>query len=251
MDPIAIEGTLARILYTNADTAWSVVRLTIPGEDEITAVGNLLGVREGEQLRLSGRWIDDKKYGRQFQVEAYLTVKPSTLKGIERYLGSGMVEGIGPAMAKRLVDHFGRDTLDVIEQHHQRLTEVEGIGPVRAKRIKEAWAEQAEVKEVMIFLQSHGVSPAYAVRILAALRQARAGSGPRESVPPGPRGLRHRLREGGPGGPEPGLRDGLAGAGRGGDAARALRDCRGGTLVRAPQRADSAGPPRSCRSTRC
>ena len=166
MDPSTLEGTLSRILYSNEETAWSVVRMALPGEtEEITAVGNLLGVREGEQLRLTGKWVDDRKYGRQFQVDAYLTVKPSTLKGIERYLASGMVEGIGPAMAKRLVEHFGAETLDVIEKHHERLTEVEGIGKVRAKRIKEAWAEQAEVKEVMIFLQSHGVSPAYAVRI--------------------------------------------------------------------------------------
>jgi exodeoxyribonuclease V alpha subunit len=166
MDPTTLEGTLARILFSNEETAWSVVRLAVAGEDEeVTAVGNLLGVREGEQLRLTGKWIDDRKYGRQFQVEAYLSVKPSTLKGIERYLASGMVEGIGPAMAKRLVDHFGQETLDVIEKHHERLTEVEGIGKVRAKRIREAWAEQSEVKEVMIFLQSHGVSPAYAVRI--------------------------------------------------------------------------------------
>lgn len=161
-----LEGALAQVVYKNEETAWSVVRMTLPeAGQEVTAVGNLLGVRVGEQLRLTGRWIDDRKYGRQFQVEAYITVKPSTLKGIEKYLASGMVEGIGPAMAKRLVQHFGQDTLDVIEKHHERLTEVEGIGPVRASRIRDAWAEQAEVKEVMIFLQSHGVSPAYAVRI--------------------------------------------------------------------------------------
>ena len=162
----SLEGRLDRILFQNEDTAWSVVRLEVPGIDNpVTAVGNLLGVREGELLRLSGQWVTDPKYGRQFRVEAYLAIKPTTLLGIEKYLASGLVEGIGPAMAKRLVKHFGQETIDVIESHHHRLTEVEGIGQVRAARIRAAWAEGREVKEVMIFLQSHGVSPAYASRI--------------------------------------------------------------------------------------
>jgi exodeoxyribonuclease V alpha subunit len=165
-DPTTIEGILERILYANDETAWSVVHVRVEGErDPVSATGNLLGVRVGERIRLSGTWEHNKKFGRQFKVDSYLTVRPTTKHGIEKYLASGLVEGIGPAMAERIVAHFGDKTLDVLEQTPQRLTEVEGIGPVRAARIDAAWAEQRAIKDVMIFLGEFGVTPAYAVRI--------------------------------------------------------------------------------------
>jgi exodeoxyribonuclease V alpha subunit len=133
--------------------------------DLVTAVGNLLGIQTGESLRLSGRWANDKKYGEQFKVESYLTVKPATLVGIEKYLGSGLVKGVGKVTAERLVKHFGLETLEVIDERPERLPEVEGIGPVRSERITTAWVEQRRIKDVMLFLQSHGVSTTYAVRI--------------------------------------------------------------------------------------
>jgi len=160
-----IEGVVERVVYSNEENAWSVVRLLIRGKGQATVVGNLLGVQPGESLRLTGRWVTDRKYGRQFQAESYLTVKPSTFVGIEKYLGSGLVRGIGATMARRLVKHFGLETLEVIDRAPGRLTEVEGIGPVRAERIREAWDEQREIKDVMIFLQSHGVSTAHAIKI--------------------------------------------------------------------------------------
>ena len=161
-----LEGTLERFVYSNEESAWSVVRLSVAGRPgTITAVGNLLGVQPGENLRLRGRWVQDRRYGEQFRVESYVTVKPATLTGIEKYLASGLVEGIGPVMAARLVKHFGLETLDVIEGEEDRLTEVEGIGPVRSEAIRKAWAEQREIKDVMIFLQSHGVSTTYAIKI--------------------------------------------------------------------------------------
>lgn len=162
----ALEGVLERIVYANDENAWTVAKLEIAGQREpVTAVGNLLGVQPGESLRLLGRWITDRRYGRQFRVESYLTVQPATLVGIERYLRSGLVRGIGEIMAKRLVGSFGLQTLEVIENEPQRLTEVEGIGPVRRDRIRKAWEEQRGIKEVMLFLQSHGVSTAHAIRI--------------------------------------------------------------------------------------
>jgi exodeoxyribonuclease V alpha subunit len=161
-----IEGVLERVVYANEETAWSVVRIQLADRrDPITALGSLLGVQIGENLRLSGKFVHDKKWGPQFQVKSYVTVKPSTLKGIERYLASGLVPGIGKEMAKRLVDHFGIETLDIIENDGHRLKEVDGIGPIRAKRILDAWGEQRDIKNVMVFLQSHGVSTAYAIRI--------------------------------------------------------------------------------------
>ncbi|HEX7180964.1 MAG TPA: ATP-dependent RecD-like DNA helicase [Thermoanaerobaculia bacterium] len=161
-----LEGVLERIVFSNEENAWSVVRLAVPGQrDLVTAVGNLLGVQPGESLRLTGAWISDPKYGRQFKVASYATVAPATLAGIEKYLGSGLIRGIGKALAARLVKSFGLATLDVIEGQPERLREVEGIGPHRSAAILRAWEEQREIKEVMVFLQSHGVSTHYAIKI--------------------------------------------------------------------------------------
>jgi exodeoxyribonuclease V alpha subunit len=164
--PEVLEGTLERVVYANEENAWSVVRLAVAGTREpVTAVGNLLGVQLGESLRLTGSWIEDPRHGRQFRVVSYATVVPATAKGIERYLGSGMIRGIGRVMARRLVAAFGVETLEVIENQPQRLRDVEGIGPKRSADIKRAWDEQHDIKEVMIFLQSHGVSTTYAIKI--------------------------------------------------------------------------------------
>jgi exodeoxyribonuclease V alpha subunit len=164
-----IEGVLDRIAFASEESAWSVVKLVMAGQhDVVTAVGNLLGVQPGESLRLSGQWTTDKKYGLQFRVDSYVTVKPATLVGIEKYLGSGLVPGVGKVMAERLVKHFGLQTLEVIDQRPDRLHEVEGIGPVRSERITKAWIEQRRIKDVMLFLQSHGVSTTYGVRIYKA-----------------------------------------------------------------------------------
>lgn len=164
--PTTLEGTLERVVFSNPENAWSVVRLAVPGGREpVTAVGNLLGVQAGETLRLSGEWIADPKWGRQFKVASYVTVAPATLGGIERYLGSGMIRGIGKELAKRLVLQFGLDTLHVIENEAERLAEVEGIGKKRRSDIQKAWKEQKGIKEVMVFLQSYGVSTGYAMKI--------------------------------------------------------------------------------------
>ena len=166
-----LEGVLERVTFSNEENGWSVVRLSVPGRRELaTAVGNLLGIQPGESLRLTGHWMTDRQYGEQFRVEAYHTVKPSTLAGIERYLSSGMVKGIGKVMAGRMVERFGLSTLEVIDEQPDRLLEVAGIGPVRSARIRGAWAEQRQIRTVMLFLQSHGVSPAYAVKIYKQYR---------------------------------------------------------------------------------
>jgi len=161
-----LEGVLERVVFANEENAWSVVRLTVAGRsEEVTAVGNLLGVQPGESLRLTGSWIQDPKYGRQFRVSSYATVAPATLAGIEKYLGSGLIRGIGKGLAARLVESFGLATLDVIEGQPERLREVAGIGPQRSTAILSAWSEQREIKEVMVFLQSHGVSTHHAIKI--------------------------------------------------------------------------------------
>ena len=161
-----LEGTLERIAFINEENAWSVVKIAVQGRPEpVTAVGNLLGVKPGESLHLSGRWIQDKRFGEQFQVESFQTVVPATLAGIERYLGSGLVHGIGKVMAERLVARFGLKTLEIIDEHPERLTEVEGIGRVRSDQIRRAWIEQRAIKDVMVFLHSHGVAMSHATKI--------------------------------------------------------------------------------------
>ncbi|GLZ05145.1 ATP-dependent RecD-like DNA helicase [Actinomadura sp. NBRC 104412] len=158
---------LERVTYANDDTGYTVARVATErtGSELLTVVGALLGAQVGESLRLTGRWRSHPKYGRQFEVESYTTVLPATVQGIRRYLGSGMIKGIGPVMADRMVSHFGTDILRVIEEEPERLVEVPGLGPKRTKRIADAWEEQKAIKEVMVFLQGVGVSTSLAVRI--------------------------------------------------------------------------------------
>jgi len=168
-----IEGSLEHITFCNEENGYSVVRVHVSGRREpVTAVGNLLGVQPGEFLRLVGRWTNNKKYGEQFEATSFTTIKPSTVVGIEKYLGSGLVKGVGKVMASRLVKRFGLETLDVIERAPERLTEVEGIGPVRQARIQRAWQEQKQIREVMVFLQSNGVSSGHAVKIYKQYQDA-------------------------------------------------------------------------------
>jgi exodeoxyribonuclease V alpha subunit len=165
-ETLTIEGTLQRVRFASDDDSWSVVVLSLSDSGrEIAAVGNLGGVQAGETLRLTGQWITHRKFGEQFQVSSFTAVTPATLAGIERYLGSGLVPGVGKEIASRLVKKFGADTLHVIDEQPRRLREVDGIGPVRAGQIQAAWRTQREIREVMIFLQSCGISTILASRI--------------------------------------------------------------------------------------
>ncbi len=165
-----LDGVLERVTFANPETGYTIARIAPErgsgvGAELVTAVGPLLGAQVGEFLRLRGRWSSHPKYGRQFEVHAYTTVLPATAAGIQRYLGSGLIKGIGPVMAERMVAHFGVDIMHVIEDSPARLIEVDGLGPKRTAMIAAAWAEQKAIKEVMIFLQGVGVSTSLAVRI--------------------------------------------------------------------------------------
>ncbi len=161
-----IYGILERITYCNEETRFTVAKLKQKGKQDLTTVvGSLAGVSPGESLKLQGRWTYSKKFGEQFLVERYESVAPATVNGIEKYLGSGLIKGIGPVTARRIVRVFGPDTLDVIENNPQDLSRVEGIGPKRIAMIARAWAEQKEIKEIMVFLQGHGVSAGYSAKI--------------------------------------------------------------------------------------
>ncbi|MGW2256806.1 SF1B family DNA helicase RecD2 [Streptomyces sp. NPDC001780] len=165
-NPAVLEAVLERITYANEENGYTVARVdTGRGGDLLTVVGSLLGAQPGESLRMEGRWGSHPQYGKQFMCENYTTVLPATIQGIRRYLGSGLIKGIGPVFADRITGHFGLDTLDIIEKEPGRLVEVPGLGPKRTKRIAAAWEEQKAIKEVMLFLQGVGVSTSIAVRI--------------------------------------------------------------------------------------
>ena len=165
-DIAVLDGVLERVTFANPETGYTIARIDAGrGPDLITVVGPLLGAQVGESLRMRGRWTSHPKYGKQFEVHSYTTVLPATTQGIQRYLGSGLIKGIGPVMAERMVAHFGVDIMHVIEDAPGRLIEVDGLGPKRTALITAAWAEQKAIKEVMIFLQGVGVSTSLAVRI--------------------------------------------------------------------------------------
>ncbi|HDP36124.1 MAG TPA: ATP-dependent RecD-like DNA helicase [Candidatus Hydrogenedentes bacterium] len=161
-----IEGAVERIVYENPENGFFVGRLNVDAQAPlVTFVGNLMAVSPGETVRLTGFWVEDKKFGRQFRVSSCETVMPTSADAIEKYLGSGVIPGIGPVYAKRLVGAFGIETLKVIDEQPARLRKVPGIGKKRAAQIRDAWSSHRNIQSIMLFLQSHGISPSQAVRI--------------------------------------------------------------------------------------
>ena len=155
-----------RITYQNPENGYTVIRCRASGfTDLVTVVGNMPDVHIGSVLKLTGFWRVDSKYGRQFSAVTFEETLPATAYGIEKYLGSGLVKGIGPKFAHKIVAKFGKDTLEIIENEPDRLAEVNGIGPIRIERIKQSWQEQKEVKNIMLFLQGHDVSTSHATKI--------------------------------------------------------------------------------------
>jgi exodeoxyribonuclease V alpha subunit len=163
---VDLQGQIERITYTNDETGFTIAKVKVYGHlDLVTIVGNLMAPTPGEIIRMRGEWTNHPKYGEQFRVVEYKSMVPASIYGIQKYLGSGLIKGIGPIMSERIVKRFGKETLNVIEEEIERLNEVEGIGEKRIEMIRRAWAEQKEIREVMIFLQSHGVSSGYATKI--------------------------------------------------------------------------------------
>lgn len=155
-----------RITYQNADNGYTVLKCAVKNaQDLVTVVGIMPDTHVGSVLALEGVWKVDAKYGRQFSVEKFEETRPATVYGIEKYLGSGLIKGVGPKFARRIVEKFGKDTLDVIEENPDALIEVEGIGRVRVERIRKSWEEQKEIKNIMLFLQGHEVSTSHATKI--------------------------------------------------------------------------------------
>ncbi len=165
-DREVLAGLVERVTYQNAENGFCVIRVKARSHrDLVTVVGHAATIAAGEWITASGDWINDRTHGQQFKARFLKTSEPTSVEGIEKYLASGMIRGIGPAYAKKLLRAFGEKVFEVIETQADRLREVDGIGPVRAGRIVAAWAEQKAVREIMVFLHSHGVGTARAVRI--------------------------------------------------------------------------------------
>jgi exodeoxyribonuclease V alpha subunit len=162
----SLTGLIERVTFFNEENGFSILKVKARGQrDLVTVLGSLASVNPGEWLTAEGRWIQDRQFGRQFRAELLQSTPPTTREGIEKYLSSGMVKGIGPTYAAKLVAKFGEAIFDVIDNYSGRLEEVEGIGPERRRRIKAAWAEQRAIREIMVFLHSNGVGTSRAVRI--------------------------------------------------------------------------------------
>ena len=162
----ALAGLVERVTFHNPENGFCVLRVKARGHrDLVTVVGRAALISAGEFIQMSGTWVNDRTHGQQFRASFLKTSPPTTLEGIERYLASGMIRGIGPIYAKRLVRGFGEAVFDLIEQQPDRLREVAGIGTKRAARIVAGWAEQKVVREIMLFLHANGVGTSRAVRI--------------------------------------------------------------------------------------
>jgi len=161
-----LKGLVERITFTSEEDGYCVIKVRIPGHrDLVTAVGNFVSISPGEMLLMEGDWSMHARFGQQFRVDRYETSAPSTVIGIRKYLGSGLVRGIGPKMAERIVKRFAERTLDIIDSEIDRLREVDGIGDYRLSQIRKAWEDHKEIRELMIFLRANGASAALAVRI--------------------------------------------------------------------------------------
>src|SRR6201981_3625990 len=161
-----LAGPVERVTFHNEENGFCVLRVKARGErDLITVLGHAAMISAGEFVQVSGTWINDRTHGVQFRASFLKATAPTTIEGIEKYLGSGMIRGIGPVYAKKLVRAFGEAVFEVVAQEPDRLREVSGIGPKRAERIIAGWAEQQVIREIMLFLHSNGVGTSRAVRI--------------------------------------------------------------------------------------
>ena len=171
-----LRGEVERLVYSSDESGFTICRLLVPGRgDLVTVVGTMPGIQPGERLHLRGRWINHPVHGYQFRADSYSSQLPASANAVRRYLASSLVKGIGPVLAGRLVDCFGDETLRVIEEQPERLSEAPGVGPRRVESIKQAWEEQQEIRGVMLFLQGHGVSAAYSTRIYKTYGQDAVG----------------------------------------------------------------------------
>src|SRR6185436_10798280 len=158
-------GTLDRFLFQNNENGYSVFIVQTQNKEKITVTGCVPGIQPGQQVDLVGSWSVHPKFGKQFQATKCSALQPTTINGLKKYLGSGLIKGIGPAYAEKLVDAFGSSVLEIIDKSPERLLHVPGIGQNRMEKIIRAWGDQKDISNIMVFLQERSVSTAYAVKI--------------------------------------------------------------------------------------
>ncbi|MDH5742065.1 MAG: ATP-dependent RecD-like DNA helicase [Candidatus Aminicenantes bacterium] len=160
-----LEGTIERIVFYSPDTGYTVCKFSLPDGQSITIVGAFPPLSPGEFLRIKGEWEVNPKFGKQFKVESFLPVLPSSAKGIEKFLASGLIKGVGPVLAKEIILKFGEKTIDILSKNPDKIKEVAGIGPVKLREVKKSWAEHEDIRELIIFLQEHSISTTLATKI--------------------------------------------------------------------------------------
>jgi exodeoxyribonuclease V alpha subunit len=160
-----LEGSIERIVFYSPDTGYTVCKFTLPGDQTINVVGSFPPLSPGELLKIKGKWEINPKFGKQFKVESFLPILPSSVKGIEKYLSSGLIWGVGPVIARSIIQKFGERTIDILTKNPEKLREIEGIGPVKLREIKKSWAEHEDIRELIIFLQEHSISTTLATKI--------------------------------------------------------------------------------------
>ena len=160
-----LEGSIERIVFYSPETGYTVCKFSLPGGETINVVGSFPPLSAGELLKIKGAWEINPKFGKQFKVESFLPVLPSSAKGIEKFLSSGLIWGVGPVIAKSIIQKFGDRTIDILTNNPGKLKEIEGIGPVKLKEIKKSWAEHEDIRELIIFLQEHNISTTLATKI--------------------------------------------------------------------------------------
>jgi len=159
------EGTVGQIIYYSPDTGYTVCKFDLDSGETLTVVGSFPPLSPGEILRISGQWEINPKFGKQFRVKNFLPILPSTIKGVEKFLSSGLIKGIGPVLARRIIKKFGMKTIDILSEHADRLKEVEGIGSLKLEDIKKSWQEHKKISDLIIFLQEHNISTTLAIKI--------------------------------------------------------------------------------------
>lgn len=160
-----LEGTIDHIIYYSPDTGYTVCRFTLETGETFTVVGSFPPLSAGEVLRITGKWEINPKFGKQFKVENFIPILPSSVKGVEKFLSSGLIKGIGPVLAKRIIKKFGMQTIDILSKKPEKLEEVEGIGRLKLKEIKKSWTEHQNISDLIIFLQEHNISTNLAIKI--------------------------------------------------------------------------------------
>jgi len=161
----SFKGTIDRIVFYSSETGYTVCKFVTEHGESLTVIGSFPPLSPGETMKINGKWEINPRFGKQFRVENFIPILPSSVKGIEKFLSSGLIRGIGPVLAQRIIKRFGAQTIDIFSENPEKLQEVEGVGRIKLREIKKSWAEHERIRELIIFLQGHNISTNLATKI--------------------------------------------------------------------------------------